>query len=396
MTKYEVINIGQGDCMIIRPENCMFSGKVLMIDLGPGTVDVTDYIDKDNDIHIFLTHHDMDHVGGFKYFWGQKINKVKEITVPFYQNEITLIARALLGLKGINNATNSAEFIDGLEQIVSNQTYLKSLLDGSMSNQPKLSFGYQGKAFCKHIKCLNPSKEENFGGWLDRLEEEEIRILMEELFEYNIARQLTIYFGAKKRNQRRVDSRIIENLELRMGNEEFAMEDLEKQKGNYVMNFIQRNLKLLRMVNIQPERKSVSKVYSKFLKASHDVSLVLKLEYGDKSMLATGDASKKVFNRLINEHEDISATYLKVPHHGSKKNISEKILDAISPQKAIISHNNRKFGNAKDSHPNIEVIDMLRAKKIKILVTNDVIKGDPYHPIIKKSVGSVDGIIEFK
>lgn len=94
-------------------------------------------------------------------------------------------------------------------------------------------------------------------------------------------------------------------------------------------------------------------------------------------MLLTGDASKKVFNRLIREGKDISATYLKMPHHGSKHNMNKKILSEISPKVAIISHNNGHFGAAKDTHPNQEILELLYNEKIKILLTNDV-KKDRY------------------
>ena len=96
---------------------------------------------------------------------------------------------------------------------------------------------------------------------------------------------------------------------------------------------------------------------------------------GQKSMLLTGDASKKVFKRLIRENpKSISAYYLKMPHHGSRHNMDEAILDSIKPRTAIISHNNGHFGKAKDSHPNQEVLDMLADRNIKLLITNDVIK----------------------
>ena len=65
---------------------------------------------------------------------------------------------------------------------------------------------------------------------------------------------------------------------------------------------------------------------------------------------------------------------MKVPHHGSKENLDEKILTAIDPKTAIISHNNGRFGRAKDSHPNMEVLTLLEKKHIKILITNDVVK----------------------
>ena len=98
------------------------------------------------------------------------------------------------------------------------------------------------------------------------------------------------------------------------------------------------------------------------------------MAYSTKTFLLTGDASKKVFHRLMREGLDITADYLKMPHHGSKQNITEEILDAIQPKVAIISHNNRRFGKAKDSLPNMEVLEMLGNKGIDVMLTNDVCK----------------------
>lgn len=81
-----------------------------------------------------------------------------------------------------------------------------------------------------------------------------------------------------------------------------------------------------------------------------------------------------MFNRLIREKKDITASYLKMPHHGSKHNMNKKILDKINPQVAIISHDNGHFGKAKDTHPNTEILNLLSQKNIEILLTNDVVK----------------------
>ena len=75
--------------------------------------------------------------------------------------------------------------------------------------------------------------------------------------------------------------------------------------------------------------------------------------------LFTGDIDETVFARLISSKVDISAKYLKVPHHGSRMNLSLQVLKSINPEVAIISHNNGRHGRSKDTHPHTEVIDML-------------------------------------
>ena len=55
---------------------------------------------------------------GLRFFIG-KMEQVKEITVPFYQNEITLIGRAILNLKGIGISSDCNEFVKALEILCS-------------------------------------------------------------------------------------------------------------------------------------------------------------------------------------------------------------------------------------------------------------------------------------
>lgn len=154
MSIFKVLNVGQGDSIIIRPPHgCRYNDETFFIDLGPGKNDITRNITDDEKVHIFLTHHDNDHLEGLRFFIG-KMDQISEITVPLYQNEITLIARAILNLKGISSSRDCNEFIRALEEIVKNQVVVKSLVEGRAS-RPRLSFAYEGKYFCNHIECLN-------------------------------------------------------------------------------------------------------------------------------------------------------------------------------------------------------------------------------------------------
>ena len=150
-----------------------------------------------------------------------------------------------------------------------------------------------------------------------------------------------------------------------------------QKKTNVVLDFIFANTALLRSFNATPNQSNMNKVYKNYINCTHDSCTVLKLTYDDVTFLLTADASKKVFNRLINQNKfALRADYLKMPHHGSKNNMTAKILSAILPKVAIISHNNGLFGQSADPHPNKEVISLLLNRGIDILVTNDVIKNN--------------------
>ncbi|MBD5540651.1 MAG: hypothetical protein HDR00_05575 [Lachnospiraceae bacterium] len=376
MAVYNVLNVGQGDSIMIKPPNgCTFCGETIFIDLGPGKYDVTQNIAEDEMVHIFFTHHDNDHLEGFRFFIG-KMKQVREITVPLYQNEITLIARAILNLKGIGKSSDCNEFTRALSELVNNQAIIKTLVEGN-KECPKLSFAYEGKGFCDHIECLNPPQIMDSYDWIHEVDESALVQLMDEVFTKEFAREMELYVNANntRYDNALVDSREFNRFWLYDGENEWRRE-IRYAKCNYVLNFIMQNREMFKQFNEKSTRNNLKRIYKNYVKCVHDVCIVLKTSFESETMLLTGDASKKVFNRLIQEGRDISASHLKMPHHGSKHNMNKKILNKIKPEVAIISHDNGHFGTAKDSHPNQEILELLQNKKIKILITNDVIKNN--------------------
>lgn len=69
----------------------------------------------------------------------------------------------------------------------------------------------------------------------------------------------------------------------------------------------------------------------------NDYSIVLKLTYGSKSFLFTGDAQSLSESEMISKGYDLSADVLKVGHHGSKTSTSDAFLKAVNPKYAVIS-----------------------------------------------------------
>lgn len=369
MAIFEVLNVGQGDSIIMRPPmGCKHNDETIFVDLGPGNNDITKYVADDEKVHIFLTHHDNDHVGGLRFLMS-RIKQIHEITVPLYQNEITLIARAILNLKGIVSSNDCNEFIKALEEIVNNQVVIKSLVEGKAC--PKLSFAYEDKYFCNHIECLNPPVHIESYDWVGEVDKDDLTRIMYEVFTKPFAREMELYIHAHSRDHMVVDSQTFNEFWLYEVSEN---ERTGRVKCNYVLNFILSNIVFFETFNEKSTREHLRKIYNQYIKCTHDVCMVLKTAFDNEKMLLTGDASKKVFNRLIEKGKDISASYLKMPHHGSKHNMNGKILDKINPKVAIISHKNGRFGTAKDTHPNQEILELLLNKNIKILITNDVIK----------------------
>lgn len=322
------------------------------------------------------------------------MHQVREITVPLYQNEITLIARAILNLKGIRDSRDCDGLVRALEEIVNNQVILKTLTEEN-EDTPRLSFAYDGgDSPCKHIEYMNPPMIAETYEWLDEMDRDAIQAVMKDFFSMEFADEMAVYFQAAEEKHMPEGSRQFYQYWLENRQEEDGK--LLHMKCNYVLNFIVENALLFRRFNMEGSRKVLKKIYKNYVKCTHDVCLVMKMCFpGQKSMLLTGDASKKVFKRLIRENpKSISAYYLKMPHHGSRHNMDEAILDSIKPRTAIISHNNGHFGKAKDSHPNQEVLDMLADRNIKLLITNDVIKNGIR--VMKKERHKKDDLVEIR
>ncbi|EKE13792.1 MAG: hypothetical protein ACD_12C00813G0001, partial [uncultured bacterium] len=83
-------------------------------------------------------------------------------------------------------------------------------------------------------------------------------------------------------------------------------------------------------------------------------------------VLFTGDSSPFVLGRL--SHGAIGkVNVLKIPHHGSKNGLTRNFLDLADPTTAVISvGKNNSYG-----HPSHEVLNMLKAKNIKIQRTDE-------------------------
>jgi len=85
----------------------------------------------------------------------------------------------------------------------------------------------------------------------------------------------------------------------------------------------------------------------------NNLSIILKIEYGEFSMLFTGDAECKEQMQFLDQ--DIDIDVLKVPHQGAKDGGCKEFLQATTPEKAIISvGRNNQFG-----HPHKEHLDLL-------------------------------------
>lgn len=89
---------------------------------------------------------------------------------------------------------------------------------------------------------------------------------------------------------------------------------------------------------------------------TNDTSIILKVTYGETSFLFTGDAEYDGEHAVLDSGADLSATVLKVGHHGSDTSTCYPFLRAVMPQYAVISVG---IGNSY-GHPNVDTLSKLR------------------------------------
>jgi competence protein ComEC len=102
--------------------------------------------------------------------------------------------------------------------------------------------------------------------------------------------------------------------------------------------------------------------------AKNNDSLVVRLQYKERSVLLPGDAEKQAEYAMLSETEagKLHADVLKVGHHGSKNSTMPEFLESVGPQIAIISTGEQNpYG-----HPSAEVLERLRGSGARILRTD--------------------------
>lgn len=87
----------------------------------------------------------------------------------------------------------------------------------------------------------------------------------------------------------------------------------------------------------------------------------------DNSYLFTSDAGFKAEKELLDKNINIEAKILKVSHHGSKNATSNEFLQAVKPEKAVISVGENSYG-----HPAEELLNRLKNMSIKIFRTDEM------------------------
>jgi competence protein ComEC len=94
-------------------------------------------------------------------------------------------------------------------------------------------------------------------------------------------------------------------------------------------------------------------------------SLVLRLTYGDRSFLLTGDVEQLAETQLLSSGSVAPADVVKVPHHGSRTSSTPPFVDAVHARYAVVSAPKRSpFG-----HPHAEIVHRWQNARAETVMT---------------------------
>ena len=113
---------------------------------------------------------------------------------------------------------------------------------------------------------------------------------------------------------------------------------------------------------LSPEKDENSEAYS-----DNNHSTVLRMVFGARKFLMTGDIERETENNLLNAPEFLSADVIKVAHHGSTTSSTENFVNTTKAKLAIISVGKQSpFG-----HPKPEIVERWKNSGAKVMTTGE-------------------------
>ncbi len=99
--------------------------------------------------------------------------------------------------------------------------------------------------------------------------------------------------------------------------------------------------------------------------SSNNDSLVLRVRYGERSILLTADIEAATEARLVRDTANLRADAVKVAHHGSRTSSTEAFVEKVAPALAVISVGQRSPYN----HPAPEVVERWQRHGARVMTT---------------------------
>jgi len=101
--------------------------------------------------------------------------------------------------------------------------------------------------------------------------------------------------------------------------------------------------------------------------SDNDQSVVLRIIYGSRVFLLTGDIERKAESALVNNGGSLTGDLIKVAHHGSRTSSNQEFINAVGAKYAVVSvGRNSPFG-----HPHLEVVERWSSSGATVMTTGE-------------------------
>lgn len=348
MINIKMFKAEKGDAFLIKFDN----GQNILIDMGmPNTYEneIRQELIKLKELNqkidlLIISHVDEDHIGGaIKFLEENQNNKIIEI-LEIWHNSYRQLQFDKSKVSEVNEDTREV-----LESIIK-QNQSSSLTDGIQ----KISAN-QGSSFASLIY-------KNGYGWNTTFSNS--AIYLENKSDSVIGDLKFIFLSPNQDKLKELSKRWLKELKKKKYSFEISDEEIFDDAFEFYMKFLKKDDGEIKNISVQKSInfEKLSKKEEKDNSATNGSSLAFIIEYKDKKLLFLGDSHEDIvfesLERLKVKDYNLKFDLMKVSHHGSNKNISNRLINLIYCDKFIFSTNGISHG-----HPDLETIAKIIVKK---------------------------------
>ncbi|QNM88697.1 ComEC/Rec2 family competence protein [Aliarcobacter cryaerophilus] len=339
-----------GDAFLIKFDN----GQNILIDMGmPKTYEnqirkelIKLKESKQKIDLLIISHIDADHIGGaIKFLEENKNNEIIEISEIWYNSYKHLQFEKAKVLKVKEDTSSILKSI-----IKQNQTINK--INGVQNISCKQGSSL-ASLICKYEYPWNTNFSCN-------------EISIDNKQEVVMGNLKFIFLSPNEDKLQKLSKKWIQELSKNKYSFEISDEEIFDDAFEFYMKFLQDTD--IKISSISSKKslnfEELSKIEEKDNSVTNGSSLAFIIEYKDKKLLFLGDSHEDiVFDSLIklkDKDYDLKFDLMKVSHHGSNKNISNRLINLITCDKFLFSTD-----GLSHNHPNLEAIAKIVANNIE-------------------------------
>lgn len=348
MINIKMFKAEKGDAFLIKFDN----GQNILIDMGmPNTYtneirqELIKLKESSQKIDLLIISHvDEDHIGGaIKFLEENQNNKIIEISEIWY-NSYRQLQFDKSKVSEVNEDTREV-----LELIIK-QNQSSSLTDGIQNISTK-----QGSSLASLIYKYGHDWNTTFSN---------SAIYLENKSEATIGELKFIFLSPNQEKLKQLSKKWLKELKKKEYDFEISDEVIFDDAFEFYMKFLKEDD--IEIKNISTKRsidfKKLSTKEEKDKSPTNGSSLAFIIEYKDKKLLFLGDSHEDIIfenlEKLKEKDYELKFDLMKVSHHGSNKNTSNRLIDLIDCEKFVFSTNGISHG-----HPDLEAISKIIVKK---------------------------------